>query len=304
VAADAAGWVDDPLFLAVTLGATSLGIVAPLLKDTGNASRPLGRYVLAGATVADFATILLLSIVFAGEGGGAAGRLVPLAGFVLAVTVAAVVLMRIGRNDRVDAVLVRLQDTTAAIRVRIAVALLLGFVALAASVGLETILGAFVAGAILVLVDRESMSHPHFRLKLESIGYGFVVPIFFVTSGLRFDLGSLTDQPAALVRVPVLLAALLAVRGIPAILYRRAVGSDGVVTSALLQATSLPFIVTATQIGVSIDAVTPATAAALVAAGLVSTVAFPSIALARLERSPAAVTPPPSTSLSHREITT
>ena len=87
-------------------------------------------------------------------------------------------------------ILVRLQDTTAEIRVRIAVLLLVAFVAMAERFGLETILGAFIAGGVLSLIDRDSMTHPHFRLKLEAIGYGFVVPVFFVTSGLRFDLGA------------------------------------------------------------------------------------------------------------------
>ncbi len=284
LAADAVGWVSSPLFLAVALGATSLGIVAPLLKDSGQSSQPLGQYTLAGATIADFATILLLSLVFAESGGSTTGRLLSIGWFVVVVLVVAVVLGRAGRSMGIDRVLVRLQDTTAAIRVRIAVALLLGFVALAGRVGVETILGAFVAGAVLGLVDSDTTTHPHFRLKLESIGFGFVVPVFFVTSGLRFDLQSLLDAPSSLVRVPVFLAALLVVRGLPAVLYAKAIGRDGAITAGLLQATSLPFIVTATQIGVAVDVVTPVSAAALVTAGLLSTVVFPTTALPRLER--------------------
>lgn len=284
LAADAAGWVSSPLFLAVALGATSLGIVAPLLKDSGQSSQPLGQYTLAGATIADFATILLLSLVFAESGGSTTGRLLSIGWFVVVVLVVAIVLGRAGRSMGIDRVLVRLQDTTAAIRVRIAVALLLGFVALAGRVGVETILGAFVAGAVLGLVDSDTSTHPHFRLKLESIGFGFVVPVFFVTSGLRFDLQSLLDAPSSLVRVPVFLAALLVVRGLPAALYAKAIGRDGAITAGLLQATSLPFIVTATQIGVVVDVVTPVSAAALVTAGLLSTVVFPTAALPRLER--------------------
>jgi Kef-type K+ transport system membrane component KefB len=179
-------------------------------------------------------------------------------------------------------VLVRLQDTTAEIRVRIAVALLVGFVALAANAGLETILGAFIAGALLGAVDREGMSHPHFRLKLDAVGYGFVIPVFFVASGVRFDLDALTENPSALARVPLFLLALLLARGVPAVLYRRTLGTDGTGVAALLQATSLPFIVTATQIGVSIGAIQPVTAASLVTAGLLSVVVFPAVALARL----------------------
>ena len=275
----AAGWVRSPFFLAVALAATSLGLVVPVLKDAGEADSTLGQLIIAGATVADFGAVILLSLFFSESAGGTASKLVTLGAFALVVLVVGATLLRAGRNVRLDAVLTRLQDTTAEIRVRIAVALLIGFVALAAKVGLETILGAFIAGALLNLVDRDSMSHPQFRVKLDAIGYGFLIPVFFVSSGLRFDLKALTDSPSAFVRVPLFLVALLVVRAVPAALYARAVGRRGAVVAGFLQATSLPFIVTATSIGVSIDAIRPVTAAALVAAGLLSVVLFPLIAL-------------------------
>jgi Kef-type K+ transport system membrane component KefB len=176
-------------------------------------------------------------------------------------------------------VLVRLQDTTAEIRVRAAVVLLVAFVALAEQFGLETILGAFLAGAVVGLVDRDATSHPRFRIKLEALGYGFLIPVFFVTSGLRLDLGGLVDDPAALARVPLFLLALLVVRGVPAFLSIRTLGTRSTAAVGLLQATSLPFIVTATQIGVTTGLMTPVTAAALVCAGLLSVLLFPAGAL-------------------------
>ncbi|HET7486782.1 MAG TPA: cation:proton antiporter [Acidimicrobiales bacterium] len=290
----AAGWVKNPLFLAIALSATSLGLVVPVLKDAGFADQPLGQFTIAGATVADFGGVLLLSFLFSEAKGGPASRLVTVSLFAAVIAAVGFWLARAGRSMGVDAYLVRLQDTTAEIRVRIAVALLVGFVALAERVGLETILGAFLAGAVLGTVDRDTTSHPQFRTKLEAVGYGFVIPVFFVTSGLRFDLDALTSSPAAAARVPLFLAALLAVRGIPALLYRRALGKDGAVTAALLQATSLPFLVTASAIGVSIGAIRPVTAAALVSAGLLSVVLFPPLALARLRRVPASTTGGPS----------
>ena len=276
----ALGWVHSPFFLAVALAATSLGLVVPVLKDAGQAETQLGQLTIAGASVADFGAVILLSLFFSQSSGSTSSKLITLGAFVVAVAAIAVALLRAGRSLRLDAVLVRLQDTTAEIRVRIAVALLIGFVALAAKVGLETILGAFIAGAVLNVVDRDTMSHPQFRAKLDAIGYGFLIPVFFVTSGLQFDLKALTGSPSALVRVPLFLLALLIVRGLPAALYVRTLGRRGAVVAGLLQATSLPFIVTATTIGVAIHAVRPVTAAALVAAGLLSVVLFPLIALA------------------------
>ena len=181
------------MFVAIALSATSLGLVVPVLKDAGLAEQPLGQYTIAGATVADFGAVLLLSFLFSEAEGGPASRLITFGMFVAVIAAVAVGPQHgpaaAGASRRCSS---RLQDTTAEIRVRIAVALLIGFVALAANVGLETILGAFLAGAVLGLVDRDTATHPHFRLKLEAVGYGFLIPVFFVTSGLRFDLDALT----------------------------------------------------------------------------------------------------------------
>lgn len=113
------------------------------------------------------------------------------------------------RLTSLSAVLLRRQDTTDQLRIRGAFVLLAVFTMLAERLGLEVILGAFVAGALLVLVDRDQMvTHPQFRTKLEAIGFGIFVPFFFVASGLRFDLTALATSPATLVRVPLFLAAL------------------------------------------------------------------------------------------------
>jgi Kef-type K+ transport system membrane component KefB len=155
----------------------------------------------------------------------------------------------------------RLEDTTAQIRVRAAVAIMVGFAALAGELGLETILGAFVAGALLRVVDKEELvRHPRFADKLEGIGYGFVIPVYFVTSGLRFDADALFASASTVARVPLFLLALLLVRGLPALLSRPGVDDQRAVAAAgLLQATSLPFIVAATQIGLEMGLVNEAT---------------------------------------------
>ncbi len=126
---------------------------------------------------------------------------------------------------RLRAALERLQDTTAQIRVRGAFLLLVGLTTLATSLGLEVILGAFIAGAILKLVDRDVMiTHPELRDKLDAVGYGVFIPVFFVSVGIGYDLGALGDL-GTLAMVPVFLAALLASRGLPALLYRRSLSS-------------------------------------------------------------------------------
>ncbi len=280
----AAGWVSQPPLLAIALSATSLGLVVPVLKDAGRVRSRVGQTALAAASVADFAAIVLLSLFFSSSGGSTGSKVVILGVFAGLVAVTGLAVSGAARSMRLGQVLVRLQDTTAEIRVRFAVLLLVAFTVLAERFGLESILGAFLAGAIVGLVDRDSSSHPNFRTKLDAIGYGFLIPVFFVASGVRLNLTGLLHSPSALVRVPVFLLALLVVRGLPAFIGLRANGTKPTLALGLLQATSLPFIVTATQIGVAVGKISSVTAAALVCAGLLSVLIFPLIALVLLRQ--------------------
>jgi Kef-type K+ transport system membrane component KefB len=288
----ATGQVKSPLLVAIILSATSLGIVIPLLKDAGESTSDFGQLVIAGATIADFGAVILLSLFFSREATSLGTKLVLLGSFVLLAIVFAFAVLRVEQSMRFSAVLLRLQDTTAQIRVRGAFMLLIAFVALAQVLGLEVILGAFLAGVILRLVDRDRMmTHPEFRQKLEAVGFGVFIPIFFVTSGLQFDLGALFASASTIVLVPVFLLALLLVRGVPALLYRPLVGTRRTVVAGLLQAISLPFIVAASQIGMELGLLTRATGAALIAAGLLSVLIFPLLALTVLRRAELAPVP-------------
>jgi Kef-type K+ transport system membrane component KefB len=128
------------------------------------------------------------------------------------------------------------------------------------------------------------MTHPAFRRKLEAVGFGFFIPVFFVTSGVRFNLDALTSSASSAVMVPVFLLALLAVRGIPALLYLRTVDARHAAIAGVMQATSLPFIVAATAIGMELDLIDAAAGAALVGAGLLSVLIFPLSGLLLLRR--------------------
>ena len=278
----AAGLVETPLLVAIILSATSLGVIIPVLKDEGHISSRFGQLVIAAGSIADFGAIILLSIFFTGEGGTGSTLILIGSLFALAAVVFAVV-RGAERSTLISADLVRLQDTTAQIRVRAAVVLLIGFAAIAEKLGLEVILGAFAAGAVLTLVDQdEVMTHPEFRRKLEAIGFGLFIPVFFVTSGVRFDLDALTSSTSAIVMVPIFLAALAVVRGLPAFLYRGIVGQRKTIVAGLFQATSLPFIVAATAIGKSLGLIDAAESAALIAAGLLSVLVFPLAGLSLL----------------------
>ena len=280
----AAGLVDTPLLIAIILCATSLGVLIPVLKDAGEIATTFGQLIVAAASIADFGAIILLSVFFSGEGGTGSTLLLLGALFGLAAVLFGVV-RGAERSMRIRADLLRLQDTTAQIRVRAALVLFVGFAALAHELGLEVILGTFIAGAIISLVDHDQvMTHPDFRHKLEAVGFGFFIPAFFVTSGVRFDLQALIASASSLVMVPIFLAALLVVRGIPAILYRRALDGRHTAIAGVMQATSLPFIVAATAIGMNLHLINAAGSAALIGAGLLSVLIFPLTGLVLLKR--------------------
>ncbi|MFL5871049.1 MAG: cation:proton antiporter [Solirubrobacterales bacterium] len=280
----ATGLIETPLLVAIILCATSLGVIIPVLKDSGQISTRFGQLVLAAGSIADFGAIILLSLFFSGEGG--IGSTIVLIGGRLVLAIAIVSAARAPeRSKRISADLLRLQNTTAQIRVRGAVVLLVGFAAAAQALGLEVILGTFIAGALLTLVDRdEAMNHPDFRPKLNAIGFGVFIPAFFVTSGVRFDLDALFASTSALVMVPIFLAALVAVRGLPALVYRGYLPRAQIPVVGLLQATSLPFIVAATAIGLDLGLLEQSESAALIAAGLLSVVMFPLAGLTLLRR--------------------
>jgi Kef-type K+ transport system membrane component KefB len=288
-----AGVVRTPLLVGIILCSTSLGVIIPVLKDAGEISSKFGQLVVAAGSIADFGAIILLSAFFSGQGG--TGSTLILIGSLFAI--AAAVYFAVKGAERSKAImrdLTRLQDTTAQIRVRAAVVLMIGFAALARKFGLEAILGAFAAGAVLTLVDQDrQMTHPLFRTKLEAMGFGFFVPVFFVATGLKFDLNALLDHPSNLVKVPIFLAALLVARGLPAFVYRHAIGSDRALIAGILQATSLPFIVAATTIGQDMGLMGSAEASALVAAGLLSVLLFPLTGLTLLKRRSARALPGP-----------
>jgi Kef-type K+ transport system membrane component KefB len=306
IALKATDQVGSPLFVAIVLSATSLGVVVPVLKDSGAIATPFGQLLIAAASIADVATIILLSLFFSRDGSGIAATLVLLGLLaLLAVAIAATVVFS-EHSRRIGDVLTRLQDSTAQIRLRAAFLLLIGFAAAAQALGLEVILGTFIAGAMVSLLDHDKvMSHPLFRTKLEAAGFGIFIPVFFVSSGVRFDLGALTSSASTAARVPIFLACLLLVRGVPALLlYRRPAGSARRARiAALLQSTSLPFIIAATAVGTDLGVLSAGTAAALVAAGLLSVLLFPLIALTLLQRGEPATSQAPATPVQEVRVT-
>jgi Kef-type K+ transport system membrane component KefB len=277
---DAIELVGAPVLVAIILAATSFGIVVAVLKDAGQTATPFGQLVIAGASIADFSTVILLSLFFSSSGASFETTLVLLVLFLATVVVVGLVLAGARGSSQLKATVLRLHRTSAQISVRIAFLLLIGLVYMSEEFGLEVVLGAFLAGAMVSLLDREDVvSDTGLQEKLEGIGFGVFIPIFFVVSGAKLDLSSLFSSIDTVMLVPLTVFALLLVRGVPALIYRRFVPDREAYSAGLLQATSLSFIVPATQIGVEIGKLDTGAAAGLVTGGVVSVLVFPALAL-------------------------
>jgi Kef-type K+ transport system membrane component KefB len=281
------GLAGSPVLMAVILSATGLGIILPVLKDAGIVETRAGQVIVAGASIAEVVPIVLLSLLFSEDTSvGVGARLTLMAAFLGFTGVVIAVVLGLERARTFCKTLLDLQDTTAEIRVRGTVALLLVFASLASAFGLESILGAFLAGAALALLDRDDdMTHTQFYTKLHAVGFGVFIPFFFVAIGVSLDVRALLDDVSSLAKIPVFVVALLIVRAVPAIFYRPLLGgSRDVLAAGLLQATSLSIPVVAGGIGVELGLLQPANYAALVAAGLLSVIAFPRLAVLLLGR--------------------
>jgi Kef-type K+ transport system membrane component KefB len=276
-----AGLVRSPLLVATILSATSVGIVAAIMDDAGVAQTRVGQSILGAASVAEILPIIALSLLFSEKAGSVGAKAALLVAFLLLVAVSVLALLGLERLPYLSRMMLELQDTVGEIRVRGAMTLMLLFAAIASRFGLEAILGCFLAGAALRVIDRdEALTHQHFHDKLRAVGYGAFVPFFFVSTGMGLGLHELTNSPSTMARVPVFLAALLLVRAAPTTLLR-SIGETRRQSAAagLMQATSLSLPIVAGRIGLDLGLIEPRSYVALVVAGLISVVAFPPLAL-------------------------
>lgn len=288
-----AGLVQAPWLVGVAFSATGLGLVIPILRTAELLHTERGRTLVAAASVAEFAAVVVLALS-AGAESSQVASLALLALLAAAAIVVTVVGRRLEAIRPVRGAVGRLSDGTAQLRVRLSVALVIVFAALAQAAGLEVVLGAFFAGGILNVLDGDAMRDPALRQRLDGIGYGFLVPVFFVVSGARLDFSALRSGVTALVLALLLVLTGLLARGGAAVVFRRGRLNATTGATALLFATSLPFVVTAGQVGVAAGRLSPATAAAMTTAALVGVCLFPAAGVALLRRAPEPVAPEPA----------
>jgi Kef-type K+ transport system membrane component KefB len=271
----ASGLVLSLLYTGSAMATTAIGTLIPILSDAGELRTRFGTYLLGAGAMGEFGPILLITLVFSTR-GTISNALILLLFVAIAVATAVIAVRGAGRGwDLLE----RSLETSGQLAIRVAVVLVFALAALANDLGLDLLLGGFVAGVIVRLALR-GREVALFESKLTAVGYGFLIPFFFITSGLRFDLSALTEDPIQLLKLPLFLALFLVVRGVPALLlYRRVLDGRDRRALAFFSSTELPLVVAITTIAVEQGHMRSATAASLVGAAILSTMIFPLIGL-------------------------
>lgn len=278
----AAGIAEAPLLVGLALTTTAVGTLMPILRDSGILGGRLGPYVLGAGAVGELGPIVAVSVILAVD-AGEAWRSSLLLVFA-AVTILGTVLALHVRPALITRLVTTTMHTSGQLAVRLTLLVIVALVVLAADLGLDIVLGAFAAGLLVRFASGRTEAGA-FEAKLDAVGYGFLIPIFFIHTGLTYDLKQLND-PSTLVLLFAFAALLLIVRGLPAwLLYRRHLSAAELRPLALFSAAGLPLIVAITEIGTGTGAMDEAEASALVGAGMLSVLAFPILALA-LKRQP------------------
>ena len=277
-----AGVVDHRMVVGLALTTTALTSLVPILRDAGILRTPLGIDILAIGSVGEFLPLIGLGFLIASS--DPLLKIVLLLGF-SAVAISAAAAATLPKPPVMVEFLRRHLDTSTQLPVRIAILMILVLMLLADSLGVDLLLGAFTAGLVIHLfTDKED--RPDLDVRFGALGYGFFIPVFFVSSGMNLDLSALFGSWGTVLRIPLFLVALLLVRGLPTWFSTRGVRSVRErIALGLFASTGLSLIVAITAVGAANQLILPENAAALVGAGMLSMLLFPSIGLSILGKS-------------------
>ncbi|WP_340121410.1 cation:proton antiporter [Methylobacter svalbardensis] len=271
------GLIETPVMLAaVALSTTAFGILAPILRDRGELNTDFGKYMLATAAVGEFVPLMLISLVVIPAKDTFLHTLFMVTFIIFALIVANIALQM--RSSPLIEKLAHTMQSSGQLPVRICILLQVLLVTLAATFGLNIVLGAFVAGMVVGLAIKGNEGEL-LRHKLDAIGYGFLIPIFFIVAGMKFEVSALWSAPLAPVQIALLLALMLLIRGVPLLLYKKELTPEEKLPFAFYSATGLPLIIIISEIGVSSGLMPQDRASILVSAGMISVLLFPILAV-------------------------
>jgi Kef-type K+ transport system membrane component KefB len=275
----AIGWIIAPgepaIIIGIAMASTALGALLPILRDAGELKTPFGRAVSALGTVGEFGPLVAISIFL---GNRAPGRATLVLGLFVLIAAGAVWYAFKAPRGRLHGFVTSTLHTSGQFAVRLVLLILAALVFLSLELDIDMLLGAFTAGIVwrLMIRDADEQLREQVESKIEAVAFGFLVPIFFIYTGVTFDLASLLKNPVLLALVPVTTLAFLIVRGVPSMLAAPVgAGARDRMSIALLGATALPIIVAVTGIGVDKHIIPSSAAAVLVGAGMLSVLLYP-----------------------------
>jgi Kef-type K+ transport system membrane component KefB len=261
--------VDSPMMVGLALSTTALGTLLPILRDAAVLDSAFGRLLLAAGAVGEFGPVVVMALALTGKFSGWVESGLMLVFVAIAFAAARIALG--ARPPKILALLTRTMESSSQLPVRISMLLLSCFAVVSENFGFERIPGAFAAGMVVGLASRGAQGKP-LRTKIEAVCFGFLVPFFFVTSGIQFDLARLLHSTQAMLLLPIFLILFFVVRGTPVFLYRADLPAGQRLPFALYTATALPLVVAISNIGVATQGMRPDIAAALVGAALLSVI--------------------------------
>jgi Kef-type K+ transport system membrane component KefB len=264
-----------PILAAVALSTTALGILAPILRDEGILTTDFGKLLMSAAAMGEFGPLMVVSLLIIPTHSTFL-HTVFIVAFVGVTFLIADTAIRARSSSLID-ILAQTMQSSGQLPVRICIALQALLVVLAGKFGLNVVVGAFAAGMVVSLASKGD-GGVILRQKLDAIGYGFLIPIFFIVAGMKFDVSALWANPLAPVQIICLLGLLILIRGVPVLLYNKVLSPSDRLPFALYSATGLPMIVIISEIGVSSGLMAPNRAAVLVGAGMISVLVFPILA--------------------------
>jgi Kef-type K+ transport system membrane component KefB/Trk K+ transport system NAD-binding subunit len=269
------GFTKSPFLLSLILSTTSLGVVVPVLKERDLLGSTFGQYILVTATVADFGTLLLLTVVIAVQSHGLTLDLLLIPVLLLIFVLVARSTQRFSTHSFPQRIMRELSSATSQIRIRGAFALMVAWVVLAGALGVELILGAFLAGVIAGLISDPNEDNA--QDKLDAIGYGFFIPIFFIMVGVEFKLQALLESPQALLLVPILIIIAFAVKVLPSLLLKLPFSWRESLSGGFLLSSRLSLIIASSAIALSLGLINEAINAAIILLAIFSCTLSPMI---------------------------
>lgn len=268
------------LVVGLALTTTALGSILPILGDAGVLATRFGGQIMAIGAIGEFGPILAVALLLTSDEPFRTSLL--LIAFALVAVLAGVLAVRRSRSALAARLVNATLNSSGQLAIRLSMLTIVLMLWITAKFGLDVLLGAFAAGVVehLAMQNAGKQDSEAVKSKLEAIGFGLVVPFFFVVSGVKLDITALVHEPAAVVLIPVFMLMFLVVRGGPVpILYRRVAARNEVAALTLLSGTALPLVVVITTIGAQAGVIKTSTAAALVCAGMLSVLVFPLTAL-------------------------